>query len=91
MLAKLLVKYLSPKVRYRIAAVILDLSVLGWPLSALTVAKGEPPFILGLSWLAITITAFDVLCTTDVRNTQEETPAESAQAVCRNCGCKQEG
>jgi hypothetical protein len=36
-------------------------SLIGWPLSALTVAKDEPPFILGLSWLAITLTAMDLL------------------------------
>ena len=36
-------------------------SLIGWPLSALTVAKDEPPFILGLSWLAISLTALDFL------------------------------
>ena len=36
-------------------------SLIGWPLSALTVAKTEPPFILGLSWLAISLTALDFL------------------------------
>ena len=36
-------------------------SLIGWPISALTVAKDEPPFILGLSWLAITLTAMDLL------------------------------
>jgi hypothetical protein len=28
-------------------------SLIGWPLTALTVAKDEPQFILALSWLAI--------------------------------------
>ena len=45
--------------------------MIGWPASALTVAKGEPQFILGLSWIAITLTALDVAATTDVRNEQE--------------------
>ena len=41
-------------------------SLIGWPLSALTVAKDEPPFILGLSWFAITLTAMDLLKTSRV-------------------------
>ena len=36
-------------------------SLIGWPLSQLTVARDEPPFTLGLSWLAITLTALDFL------------------------------
>ena len=44
-----------------LAWVLLIGSLIGWPISALTVAKGEPPFILGLSWLAISLTALDFL------------------------------
>lgn len=58
---------LDPQFRRKLALVLLLVTLVGWPVSALTVARGEPPFILGLSWLAITITAADVLCTTDVR------------------------
>jgi len=47
-------------------------SLIGWPLSALTFAKDEPQFILGLSWLAITLTAADIWATTDVRAEQED-------------------
>jgi uncharacterized membrane protein YfcA len=36
-------------------------SLIGWPLSALTLAKDEPQFVLGLSWFAITLTAADLL------------------------------
>jgi hypothetical protein len=43
--------------------------------SALTVARHEPQFVLGLSWLAITLTAMDILQTTSVRVTQEEDAA----------------
>jgi len=46
-------------------------STIGWPVSALTFAKGEPMTVLGLSWLAITLTAVDILMTTTVRNEQE--------------------
>lgn len=31
----------------------LVVSLIGWPLSALTVARDEPMFVLGLSWFAI--------------------------------------
>jgi uncharacterized membrane protein YfcA len=46
-----------------LAWVLLVGSLVGWPLSALTWAKDEPQFILGLSWLAITLTALDLLKT----------------------------
>jgi hypothetical protein len=39
-------------------------------LSQLTVARNEPPFILALSWLAIILTAVDILSTQDVRDKQ---------------------
>ncbi len=29
------------------------LAIIGWPVSQLTVARSEPPFILALSWLAM--------------------------------------
>jgi hypothetical protein len=63
---------ISPVWRLRISWFVLLLSAIGWPLSALTLAAEEPPFILGLSWLAITITALDVIVTSDVRAEQEE-------------------
>ena len=50
---------------------LIGLTLIGWPLSAFTWASGEPQFILGLSWLAITITAVDVAATTDVRAEQD--------------------
>lgn len=37
-----------------------------WVASALTWASGEPQFVLGLSWLAITLTAVDILTTSQV-------------------------
>lgn len=63
---------MSPRWRRRAALVLVVVSLIGWPLSAFTFAKEEPQFILGLSWLAITITAVDVAATTDVRKEQEE-------------------
>jgi hypothetical protein len=62
----------SPRWRRRIAWVILLVSLIGWPVSMFTVARGEPPFILSLSWLALTLTAADILASTDVRVQQDE-------------------
>jgi uncharacterized membrane protein YfcA len=62
---------MSPRTRRRFAALMLVASLVGWPLSALTLARSEPQFILGLSWLAITFTALDLLFTSDVRVEQE--------------------
>jgi uncharacterized membrane protein YfcA len=58
------------KVRIVAAWVLLVGSIIGWPVTALTVAREEPQFVLGLSWLAIILTAVDILSTTDVRRTQ---------------------
>ena len=63
---------MTPVWRRRAAAVMVIVSLIGWPLSALTFAKDEPQFILGLSWLAITLTAADIWATTDVRAEQED-------------------
>lgn len=62
---------MNPRWRRRAAFVLIGITLIGWPLSALTWAKDEPQFILGLSWLAITLTAVDVAATTDVRAEQE--------------------
>jgi hypothetical protein len=63
---------ISPVWRLRLAWLVVVVSVLGWPLSAMTFAADEPQFVLGLSWMAITITALDVLATSDVRAEQED-------------------
>lgn len=47
-------------------------SLIGWPLSALTVAKDEPPFILSLSWLAIVLTAMDFLKASRIHRDQDK-------------------
>jgi hypothetical protein len=62
----------SPKGRVRFAWVLLAVSLIGWPVSSFTFAKDEPAAILGLSWMAIALTAVDVLFTADVRQEQEE-------------------
>lgn len=54
------------------AWVLLGGSLIGWPVSALTVASGEPPFILGLSWLAIILTSADLLSTSQVAEKDDQ-------------------
>lgn len=51
---------------------ILAISIVGWPATALTVFHDEPQGILGLSWLALILTAIDILSTQDVRHQQHE-------------------
>lgn len=63
---------MSPKVRVAAAWVLLVGSLVAWPVTALTVFRGEPQGILGLSFLAIVVTALDVLSTQDVRKQQED-------------------
>lgn len=45
--------------------------LIGWPVTQLTIAKNEPPFVLGLSWLALILTLADLAATTDVREHNE--------------------
>lgn len=52
---------MSKRLEIALAWLLLLGSLIGWPLSALTWARHEPQFILGLSWLAITLTAADLL------------------------------
>jgi uncharacterized membrane protein YfcA len=52
------------------AWVLLVGSVIGWPVSALTVAADEPQFVLGLSWLAIILTSADLLTSSQVNEEQ---------------------
>lgn len=62
----------SRKIRTIAAWVLLGGSCIGWPLSTLTWAQDEPPFVLGLSWLAVILTAWDILTTSQVHEEQGE-------------------
>lgn len=55
----------SPKNRVIGAWVLLAITLVAWPLSILF--TDEPPFILSLSWLALTLTCADIIATTDIR------------------------
>jgi hypothetical protein len=62
----------NPRWRRNGALVLVVVTLIGWPLSAFTWASGEPQFVLGLSWLAITLTCLDIAATTDVRAEQDD-------------------
>lgn len=62
----------NPNHRIKFALALLIFSVIGWPLTAMTVFSSEPQGVLGLSWLAIILTAIDILATTDVRKEQND-------------------
>lgn len=53
------------------AWVLLIGALIGWPVTQLTIARDEPPFTLGLSWLAIILTAADLLSTSQVHEEQK--------------------
>ena len=57
---------MSPRAQLIFAWVLLIGSLVGWPLSQLTVASSEPPFVLGLSWFAIVLGAWNTIVTTQV-------------------------
>lgn len=61
----------TPKVRARVARWACLACLIGWPVTQLTIAKSEPPFVLGLSWLALILTLADLAATTDVREHDE--------------------
>jgi hypothetical protein len=51
----------SPAVQQGVAWIIILGSLIGWPVSAFTVAKGEPPILLAISWLALTFGGYGAL------------------------------
>jgi ribose/xylose/arabinose/galactoside ABC-type transport system permease subunit len=58
------------RARVIIAWTLLIAATIGWPLSMLTVAKNEPPFVLSLSWLAIILAAAELLTASQVHEEQ---------------------
>ena len=63
---------MTPRTRARIARWVVAVSLVAWPATQFTVARNEPPFVLALSWLAITLTAADIAFTTDTREKIDE-------------------
>jgi len=61
---------MKAKARISMAWALLGISAVGWPLTALTLAKHEPQFILGLSWMAIIIEALNVVLNAQIQEKQ---------------------
>lgn len=62
----------TPERRVKAAGVALAFSVFAWPTTALTVFRGEPQGILGLSWAAIILALLQIVLATDIRKQQED-------------------
>lgn len=62
----------SPRAQLVFAWLLLIGSLIGWPLSQLTLARDEPPFVLGLSWFAIVMSAWNTIVTTQVNRDVNE-------------------
>lgn len=60
----------DPATRVKAACVMLVISVVAWPVTSLTIFRGEPQGVLGLSWIAIILNMLQIVVTTDVRNNQ---------------------
>jgi hypothetical protein len=58
------------RARTIVAWALLIGSIIGYPISALTIAKGEPPVVLFLSWFAIILTSADLLTSSQVNEEQ---------------------
>lgn len=56
-------------------------TLFAWALSAFTWAKDEPQFVLGLSWLAITLTAVDILTTAQVHEESDNGDQSASSAT----------
>ena len=63
---------MSKRIEVALAWTLLIGSIVLWPIAAMTWAKDEPQFVLGLSFLAITLTALDFLKTSRVHRDQDE-------------------
>lgn len=59
MIGYFLMTRLSDKVRLIVACILFDCSIVGCGLTILL--TNEPPWILGLSWGALTLTAADII------------------------------
>lgn len=66
--------------RVKFAWVLLVISFVGWPVSQFTFARGEPPTVLGLSWLAVAFTAVDILFTSQVHEKQDNAEQDGSES-----------
>lgn len=71
------------RARTVVAWTMLGGSIIGWPVSALTVFRGEPRGILGLSWLAIILSAGELLTSSQVHEEAAAGPDRRAWSAAR--------
>lgn len=71
----------SPRAQLIIGWGLLLVSLVGWPASAVTLAREEPPFILGLSWGALFLNAWGIIVSCQI-NKDVET---GCPHTCRDC------
>lgn len=60
------------RARVIVAWCLLIGAVVGWPLSMVTWARDEPPFVLALSWLAIVLQSAELLTSSQVHEEMGE-------------------
>ena len=63
---------ISPITWLRVSWLLLFTTMIGWPVSAMTVASGEPQVVLFLSWFAIWLGALANLIAGEVRAHQDD-------------------
>lgn len=61
MATALIKKIMTPKGQEVFSWFIIISSIIGWPVSALTIAKDEPFIILSISWLALIYSGYSAL------------------------------
>lgn len=63
-------KVLSDRARLLLGCVIFDVTLIGMPITIYLTS--EPPWVLGLSWLALTLTAADIIYSVIIIERQKE-------------------
>lgn len=56
----------AKRLKLWVALVSIPLSLVAWMATSLTIARDEPQFTLGLSWLAITLLALELLTSAQI-------------------------
>ena len=65
----------SPQFQLYLNCSLLITALCGWPLSAFTWARDEPQFVLGLSWLALILTSYGNIISSQVnKEVQDAAP-----------------
>ena len=52
--------------------ILFIVSLIGWPITAFTIAKNEPQVILAISWVALQLAALNILVTAHTQKAQSK-------------------